>query len=107
MNTIEAREVRIVKLHQVTSYISQNENILLYELQIIVKDFTARCKGIVQEAMKWAPQATRSHLQEYVNQIPSSGMWHHSGLSLAIDSVLEFVDTAIPTVVPANVSSDA
>lgn len=77
------------------------------KLQIIVKDFTARCKGIVQEAMKWAPQATRSHLQEYVNQIPSSGMWHHSGLSLAIDSVLEFVDTAIPTVVPANVCSDA
>lgn len=75
-------------------------------LQIIVKDFTARCKGIVQEAMKWAPQATRSHLQEYINQIPSSGMRHHSGLSLAIDSVLEFVDTAIPTVVPSNVCSD-
>lgn len=76
------------------------------ELQIIVKDFTARCKGIVQEAMKWAPQATRSHLQEYINQIPSSGMWHHSGLSLAIDSVLEFVDTAIPTAVPTNVCCD-
>lgn len=76
------------------------------ELQIIVKDFTARCKGIVQEAMKWAPQATRSHLQEYINQIPSYGMRHHSGLSLAIDSVLEFVDTAIPTVVPANVCSN-
>ena len=72
-------------------------------MQIIVKDFTARCKGIVQEAMKWAPQATKSHLQEYINQIPSSGMRNHSGLSLAIDSVLEFVDTAIPTIVPANV----
>lgn len=75
------------------------------ELQIIVKDFTARCKGIVQEAMKWAPQATRSHLQEYINQIPSS-MRYHSGLSLAIDSVLEFVDTTIPMVVPANVCSN-
>jgi len=53
--------------------------------------------------MKWAPQATKSHLQEYINQIPSSGMRNHSGLSLAIDSVLEFVDTAIPTIVPANV----
>lgn len=77
-----------------------------YNLQIIVKDFTARCKGIVQEAMKWAPQATKSHLQEYINQIPSSGMRYHSGLSLAIDSVLEFVDTAIPIAVPANVRSD-
>lgn len=71
-----------------------------------MKDFTARCKGIVQEAMKWAPQATKSHLQEYINQIPSSGMRNHSGLSLAIDSVLEFVDTAIPTIVPANVCSN-
>ncbi|KZC07783.1 Phosphatidylinositol 4-kinase alpha [Dufourea novaeangliae] len=62
--------------------------------EIIVKDFTARCKGIVQEAMKWAPQATRSHLQEYVNQIPSSGLKHHSGLCLSTDSVLEFVDLA-------------
>jgi len=60
----------------------------------------------VQEAMKWAPQATRSHLQEYINQIPSSSMRYHSGLSLAIDSVLEFVDTAIPTVVPTNVCSN-
>lgn len=77
-----------------------------YNLQITVKDFTARCKGIVQEAMKWAPQATKSHLQEYINQIPSSGMRHHSGLLLAIDSVLEFVDTTIPTVVPTNVRSD-
>lgn len=72
-------------------------------MQIIVKDFTARCKGIVQEAMKWAPQATRSHVQEYINQIPSSGMWHHSGLSLATDSVLEFVDLTVPTALPSNV----
>ncbi|EEB20254.1 Phosphatidylinositol 4-kinase alpha, putative [Pediculus humanus corporis] len=56
----------------------------------IVKDFAARCKGIVQEAMKWTPQATRSHLQDYLNQLSSSGLWHHSGLSLAIESVLQY-----------------
>ncbi|XP_076762003.1 phosphatidylinositol 4-kinase III alpha isoform X5 [Xylocopa sonorina] len=73
--------------------------------EIIVKDFTARCKGIVQEAMKWAPQATRSHLQEYVNQIPSSGLKHHSGLCLSTDSVLEFVDLAIPASAIPNTNS--
>ncbi|XP_015600220.1 phosphatidylinositol 4-kinase alpha isoform X2 [Cephus cinctus] len=72
--------------------------------EITVKDFTARCKGIVQEAMKWAPHATRSHLQEYINQIPSSGMWHHAGLSLATDSVLEFVDLTVP-MAPLNTNS--
>lgn len=37
--------------------------------------------------MKWAPKSTRSHLQEYPNQVPTS-LAHHSGLALAFDSVL-------------------
>ncbi|XP_011503997.1 PREDICTED: phosphatidylinositol 4-kinase alpha-like, partial [Ceratosolen solmsi marchali] len=62
----------------------------------IVKDFTKRCKEIVQAAMTWAPQATKSHLQEYIRQFQSSGKEHHSGLSLATDSVLELVDLSGP-----------
>ena len=51
-----------------------------------MNDFAARSSGIVQEAMKWAPQATRSHLLEYLNQISNSE--HHTGLALATESVL-------------------
>lgn len=38
--------------------------------------------------MKWAPRSTRSHLQEYPNQVPIGNLAEHSGLSLAFDSVL-------------------
>ncbi|KAK4878018.1 hypothetical protein RN001_010524 [Aquatica leii] len=58
--------------------------------EMIVKDFAAHSEGIMKEAMKWAPQWTRSYIQEYLNQIPWSGMWHHSGLALGIESVLQY-----------------
>lgn len=56
----------------------------------IVKDFADRCQGIVEEAMKWAPQSTRSHIQEYLNQIPS-GIHHHTGLGLATEAALQYM----------------
>ncbi|ALC49915.1 PI4KIIIalpha [Drosophila busckii] len=56
--------------------------------ELRLKDFADRCQGIVNEAMKWAPRSTRSHLQEYPNQIPTPVLAHHSGLALAFDSVV-------------------
>ncbi|XP_066584253.1 phosphatidylinositol 4-kinase alpha isoform X2 [Prorops nasuta] len=74
--------------------------------ETILKDFTARCKGIVQEAMKWAPQATRSHLQEYINHILTTGMWHHKSICVAIDSLFEVVDSTTPSSsIPQNTNS--
>ncbi|CAH1183299.1 unnamed protein product [Phaedon cochleariae] len=56
----------------------------------IVKDFAANSERIIKEAMKWAPQWTRSHIQEYTNQIPTAGAWPHTGLSMALESVLQW-----------------
>lgn len=64
-------------------------NIDFDQFQSRLKDFADRCQGIVNEAMKWAPKSTKSHLQEYPNQLPSSSLTHHSGLALAFDAVLK------------------
>nr|KAG5713260.1 hypothetical protein BaRGS_007787 [Batillaria attramentaria] len=57
-----------------------------------VKDFAERSKGILQESMKWAPNAVRSHLIHYVlsTEDASTGMHQHSGLALATESVLHY-----------------
>lgn len=55
----------------------------------IVRDFGARCEGIIQEAVKWAPNITRSHLQEYMTQIRTAqnSFRQHSGLTLAVQMI--------------------
>ncbi|XP_042233496.1 phosphatidylinositol 4-kinase alpha-like isoform X1 [Homarus americanus] len=55
-----------------------------------VSDFAARCQGILQEAMKWAPEATRSHLQNYQTHLDQNNLYTHSGLALATESVLQY-----------------
>ena len=69
-----------------------------------MKDFAARCQGIIQEAMKWAPRATLSHLQDYHNQILNSGMCHHAGLALAAESMQQYIGLNIQSA-PLSVSS--
>ncbi|XP_073835112.1 phosphatidylinositol 4-kinase III alpha isoform X2 [Musca autumnalis] len=66
-----------------------------------LKDFADRCQGIVNEAMKWAPRSTKSHLQEYPNQIPTQVLSHHSGLALAFDSVVS-TNSFHPNALPSN-----
>lgn len=59
-----------------------------------LRDFAARAQGIVTEAMRWAPQATRSHLQEYPSRqpTPALALGPHCGLALAVDAVLSSCD---------------
>ncbi|KJH49030.1 hypothetical protein DICVIV_04809 [Dictyocaulus viviparus] len=52
---------------------------------MVVKDFSQRCEQILQEAMKWAPAITRSHLLEYVS---SFGAPSDTTLQLAMDAVI-------------------
>lgn len=56
--------------------------------ETIVRDFTAHCKRIIREAVKWAPRTTKTHLIEYITsyQHVPVGTGQHPGLSLAIES---------------------
>ncbi|XP_020624721.1 phosphatidylinositol 4-kinase alpha-like [Orbicella faveolata] len=57
-----------------------------------VRDFAARCSGIIMEAIKWAPETTRSLLQDYFMKLEnaSQGVSYHTGLSLATENVLQY-----------------
>ncbi|CAD6198558.1 unnamed protein product [Caenorhabditis auriculariae] len=52
----------------------------------LVNDFSMRCKQILQEAIKWAPDSTHSHLLEYVSNY---GGTSNLSMQLALDAVNE------------------
>jgi len=73
------------------------------EREQIVKDFANRCKGIIEEAMKWAPDTMKSHMKEYINNKGSEGSSTHSGLALATECVLSFATlNSISDSLPVN-----
>ncbi|CAL8078131.1 unnamed protein product [Orchesella dallaii] len=58
--------------------------------EAMVRDYSERCTGFLQEAMKWAPETTRSHLEEYVNLNCGDALQNHSGLAMATEGLLKF-----------------
>jgi len=73
------------------------------EREQIVKDFANRCKGIIEEAMKWAPDTMKSHMKEYINNKGMEGSTTHSGLALATECVLSFASlNSISDSLPVN-----
>ncbi|XP_060554504.1 phosphatidylinositol 4-kinase alpha-like isoform X3 [Ruditapes philippinarum] len=74
-----------------TDYILQVKDNMI-DRERIVKDFALQSSRILQEAIKWAPQITRSHLTEYLLEMEntSQGLFQHSGLAMATESVLNY-----------------
>ncbi|VDP83644.1 unnamed protein product [Echinostoma caproni] len=64
----------------------------LQDREEMLSDFVKRCKGIIEVGLQWAPSLVRSHLAEYMLQLPRSspGAFHHTGLALITESVLNF-----------------
>lgn len=67
-------------------------SVFFFKFQQTVRDFALQISRILKEALKWAPKTTRSHLMEYLLEMEntSQGLFQHSGLALATESVLNY-----------------
>ena len=67
----------------------------------IMQDFSARCGGIFQEAVKWAPGITRSHIQQYLIHLEgmTDGYSKRSGLEFATENALQCAGFTKPATV--------
>ncbi len=67
----------------------------------IMADFSDRCGGIFQEAVKWAPGITRSHIQQYLIHLEgmADGYSKRSGLEFATESALQCAGFSKPPTV--------
>ncbi|GAA53851.1 phosphatidylinositol 4-kinase [Clonorchis sinensis] len=64
----------------------------LQDREDMLGDFVKRCKGIIEVGLQWAPSLVRSHLANYMLQLQHSpfGLFQHTGLALATESVLNY-----------------
>lgn len=59
--------------------------------ETIVKDFADHSERIFKEAMKWAPEWTRSNILEYKHTHQMQFSYeYHAGLSMALETMIEF-----------------
>lgn len=86
--TLDANEENPELIIPGTNYVMQITD-TLEARESIVRDFASRCQGILLEAVKWAPDATTSHVQDYLSNHSNAiqGLRQHSGLSLAIEGL--------------------
>ncbi|KAF7262730.1 hypothetical protein EG68_00013, partial [Paragonimus skrjabini miyazakii] len=64
----------------------------LQDREEMLSDFVKRCKGIIEVGLQWVPNLVRSHVANYMLQSQRSphSLFQHTGLALAVESVLSF-----------------
>ena len=62
--------------------------------ETVVFEFKKYCKSILEQGVKWSPATIRSDIHEYVKKIPLHQSHSHSGLTLAMECILQNPVTA-------------
>jgi phosphatidylinositol 4-kinase len=60
--------------------------------EAMIRDFIARCGNILQEALKFAPITTKSHIQNYMLHLQQNGtdVYNHYGVNMILETVMQF-----------------